>query len=298
MVLTCQHVLDSAGMNTTIRLPNGKSYPAEYLAHDKTNTDLAIYVATIDSTAVIPVGEVQPAMGESLIGVGYSDGTPRARYGRYDGANGDGPNEKGVTFQVAGGDSGGGVFSNGMLVGVINKRRSASYGNHPGPGLVISQPACRRFFGACLPLFRKRFQRPDQPPPMPPPDTRPPIIERGPQGERGPAGKDGRDGVDGKDADIAAINKTIVDAIAKIKAIPGERGPQGFPGKDGANGKDGSDADVSLLKTEIEALKTELNKMRNAKFIAELLDANNVVIQRTEFGPNDPLRLRLVPTKN
>lgn len=307
MVLTCQHVFEAMGATTTIRLPGGKTYKAELIANDKTHTDLAMYAMEIDDAPAVEVGDM-PGAGATLTGIGYSDGTPRPRTGRYDGGRGDGPNEVGVSFMVNGGDSGGGVFADGKLVGVINKKRSD---NGPGRGLVISQPACKRFVDACFPRLHDRFaklkDRINPPPKMPPNDDFADAVAKlkeaekklqelrdelgkatpgaqGPQGPVGPAGKDG------KDADIASLQKFLAAEIAKIKTIPGPQGPQGEPGPAGAPGKDADAALIASLQAQIDALRSQ-------RFTAELYDQSGVLVQSVPFGTSEPLRLKLIPLK-
>lgn len=259
LILTCDHVLQAVGATTTIKLTSGKVYQAEMLCNDKTKTDLATYVVTLDrDVPVVPVADSAPTKETLLVGIGYSDGTPRPRTLTYDGGRGNGPNELGVSFLVDGGDSGGGVFADGKLVGVISKRRSE---RGPGPGLIIAQPACKRFVDACLPHLRKRLGRgePDRKlddlkkrlddatkkldealdgkPPVVPPTTPPQS---------------------GKDADISVLQTFIAAEIAKIKVIPGPEGPAGKDGRDGKDGKDSSSADLTALHVEINALRLQL----------------------------------------
>lgn len=91
-------------------------------------------------------------------------------------------------------------------------------------------------------------------------------------GPPGPPGKDGLDGLPGKPGR---------DGVA---------GPAGPPGKDGLPGRD---VDASKLA----ALEAELDRLRNQRFIAELLDESGAVKQRVTFGPEQPLRLKLLPVK-
>jgi len=73
----------------------------------------------------------------------------------------------------------------------------------------------------------------------------------------------------------------------------GERGPIGPQGEEGPQGEAGKDADPSRLLF----LEQEVARLRNTRLVAELLDEKGEVKQRVEFGPDKPLRLKLVPVK-
>lgn len=103
----------------------------------------------------------------------------------------------------------------------------------------------------------------------------------------GPPGLPGKDGVDG------LAGKPGRDGLAGPAGPPGIAG---LPGKDGAPGLAGApgrDVDASKLA----ALEAELDRLRNQRFIAELLDESGAVKQRVQFGPDQPLRLKLLPIK-
>lgn len=98
------------------------------------------------------------------------------------------------------------------------------------------------------------------------------LISKIPAGPPGPRGKDGEPGKPGVDG------------------LPGAAGPAGPPGAPGSNGKD---VDPAI----VQALAAEIQRLRDRKLVAELLDKDGNVTQRVEFGLDVPLRLKLVPVK-
>lgn len=108
------------------------------------------------------------------------------------------------------------------------------------------------------------------------------VGKTGPAGPEGPPGIDGKAGRDGKDGKPGS------------NGIDGKDGKPGLNGIDGKDGRPGKDADPTLvleLQKRIAALEADAARL----YRADLLDANNNVIQSTEFGRNVPLRLRLIP---
>jgi hypothetical protein len=71
---------------------------------------------------------------------------------------------------------------------------------------------------------------------------------------------------------------------------PGAPGPAGLAGLPGTAGKDADQAKIAVLEDAIA-------KLKSGKFICELLDKDGNVIQTEQFGPDRPLRIKLVPVK-
>lgn len=111
--------------------------------------------------------------------------------------------------------------------------------------------------------------------------------------------------------EISKLKTLIVDLQAKSP----KDGLPGPPGKDGSNGKDGKDganadpkaiealvenqkvlaAAYSSSQAKVKQLEMELAALKTRQFTAQLLDANNNVIETTTFSADKPLKLRLVP---
>jgi len=95
----------------------------------------------------------------------------------------------------------------------------------------------------------------------------------------------------------SATEKLIVEKLTAVEkqlaAVQLKPGPQGEPGPKGEPGAPGRDADAA----RVAALEEELRRLKEARYVAELLDADGQVKQRVEFGPGQPLRLKLVPVK-
>lgn len=169
----------------------------------------------------------------------------------------------------------------GCFPRLLRPRPSPGPGPGPGPGPQPNHP----------PL------NPDHPVEPPAPKTPTPPMPPAAEPVKPPAA----------DPDLKKILLELGqlrEAVAAIKPVPGPAGPagpQGLAGNPGAAGPRGTaglpgppgkDADAA----KIAALEAELAKLRQP-FIAELLDEKGTVKQRVLFGPEQPLRLKLVPVK-
>lgn len=103
--------------------------------------------------------------------------------------------------------------------------------------------------------------------------------------------------------ELSELRKLIVELANKPGAVgpagqpgkDGNPGPVGIPGPRGADGMPGP-AGPAADEARLLALEQRFNALANQIFTAEIIDANGVLKQTTTFGPNTPLRLRLVPT--
>lgn len=110
------------------------------------------------------------------------------------------------------GDSGGGVFSQGRLCGVV-------WGCDGDGAVARPASAIRRFLDRCR-------KKPSSPPPVPspggnggPPGPPGPTGERGPVGERGPAGPPGQAGTSADEKRIAVLEKEVADLKKQLASF-------------------------------------------------------------------------------
>jgi len=114
VVLTAKHVVEDPG-ELTVR-GNGKTYPATLLGRDE-SADLAALLVEADLPAV-PVAAADPLDGAEVMMVGMTSLWSKGRIDRREQWQGGETYLLGGGYESDSGDSGGGVFAGGELVGV------------------------------------------------------------------------------------------------------------------------------------------------------------------------------------
>ena len=292
VVLSAAHVFRQTGPARVVTA-GGQSFAATVHDLDR-KTDVALLSAPIPwDVAVVctPVADACPGPGADTLKVGfpaYAGGKADVRWGKVLSPR------SGFLFNaslyVRSGDSGGPVFSgDGKLISIVSGYTGGDV--LWGSGTSALHAMVEKHGWACC-IFGKRPPKPQKPGkpggpakplPRPPPD--PEILP--PPNPR---------------PDVGAILieiELLRKEVAALKGVPGPKGDKGEPGAKGDAGPagpaglPGKDADAARL-AELEA---ELEKLRRTKFIAELLNEKGEVKQRVEFGPTQPLRLKLVPVQ-
>lgn len=103
-------------------------------------------------------------------------------------------------------------------------------------------------------------------------------------------------------ADIQVLTNRVgtfqgkVGPVGPIGSV-GPAGPPGNPGKDGKDSKGIDQTEVDRLNNLLSNIQSDISKLRNQRLQAELYDADGQRKQTVEFGPGQPLKLKLVPLK-
>lgn len=288
IVLSAAHIFRAIG-HAQVSI-DGVSYPARVVHFDR-KTDAALLTAKVpESKAVVTtlVAAEQPAAGTVTVKIGfpaYAKGQANVRWGPVVATR------QAFLFNaqlyVRSGDSGGGVFTeDGRLVSIVSGYTSSDTLWGTGTEslkqmLIVNGWDC----AICKPRRDNAPKQPRQDKPLP----KPPGAEQ--PSKPMPPAEDLRKVLE----EIAALRAEV----AGIKPVPGPAGPKGDPGESGSagprgpTGSPGKDADLSRLR----ALEEELEKLRSRRFRAELLDEKGNLKQTVEFGPDKPLRIKLVPVK-
>jgi len=335
MVLTNKHVVEKGNGIAIVTFPSGHEFEGEVIGYDKTGADLAAIAIPADaSTPFVPVAKSYPLKGTGICQVGYGGGQMQRRSGFIAGYRERSPHYNlMLSFQVISGDSGSGVFilKTKELCGVVWGGPDYDNSGYFEPQ-AVTLVNIHRFVDACLP----RLCPPRRGSPRPPSGARPPSGVRPPSGNgppiiEVPPGSPGQptqpvqppavtppertgpviDRIrDEIKKELEAEKKALIAVLIQIqtdiaelksrkvdKGEKGDRGPAGPQGPAGPPGRDGKDGDTTALQAEVAALRNELNALRAQRQICELLDAKGTVIQRSEFGPGEPLRIQLIPVK-
>ncbi len=104
-----------------------------------------------------------------------------------------------------------------------------------------------------------------------------------PPGERGLPGQNGRDGDPGRDG---------------AAGPPGPRGANGLQGLRGEPGRDGTSADaveLASIKSELAALRAEVQAMRDVKIPVQILTKDGDIFDSAAYRLGDPIKLKLAP---
>lgn len=263
-VLTCAHVVEGTKY---ARLTNGigQTCVGEVIAADAQN-DLAVLAAD-NSWTPVEIGDDVP-LGTPVQFRGFSEsGGLRKFYGKTHKEFTDGCIDA-QGGQALNGDSGGGVFSQAKLVGVLNGGANGDTCYRPiSYAKRLMQQKCHR------PILRRNAApRLIQPSAGPAPTPAPPQ----------PANLPPRDC--GCREEFSKLNETIAIAIKRIElleALPSEcpvaepgprgerglqgiQGPQGERGPQGEQGPAGADADTTELELRITSLEAQLAGLRKS----------------------------------
>lgn len=340
-VVTCRHNVqnnDRGRVQTVIlTVPGGKRYRARVKAVDA-NADLALLHAALDGTEpAVPLSQRAPQINENIYLVGYPGGVqvPRCRAGRYIGLRAIRSDNAAISANIAQGDSGGGIFLNGCLCGLMTwNSGDISPGNGPSWKELTSFLETQCGPSGCFPPPQGGFRgfgigviRQPTYPQQPPsgggrlgPEVTPPPIAGSPVTPAGPTAPPTMDKIsDDRMARIeAAINELSRRPIVAgpkgqngpqgPKGSPGENGKDGEPGKQGPAGKDGApgrdgmpgrdgEPGKSYDPTEFNQLKEAVAKLQAMNFQVELVDVDGKVIQTDTFSTTKPLRIRLKPVQ-
>lgn len=289
----------------------------------------ALYFDAAEDLPKVALAQTHPTKDMAVWQVGYpyySQGQPNHRSGKVVGYHTFTPRWFTLSFQVASGDSGSGVFlqEEKALCGVI-----WGYSKQIGVTSAAVELRDLRAFceETCLPRLRKLFPGRECPPaPQTPPKTQPgptPLLPGAKMDEfarqfdaklqemRADLKKAEDKGAADRAALIAILGQMQAD-IAKVQGLAGPKGdpgpkgergvsgavgPPGPAGPQGPAGKDGSAADTAALQKRITDLEADLLRLRSATFQVELFDTQGQLLQREQFGPDQPLRLKLKDVK-
>lgn len=291
-ILTCRHVIGRDGGKISVKFSGGQSIPAQFVDTERTS-DLTLLRIQGDNYPLIAVAEKDPEAETHVSQVGYpafAKGKQVQRTGRVLGYwsvvipswGSQKSIEQKHSFSCASGDSGSGVFhtADKTLIGVLWG------GPDPYERTRYSIAVCCRDIRGFLRRVLPGCLKPKTP-------HKPPIVEPlKPPVDNGKLDK------------LLLIVADLQKQIAEISLKPGPPGPTGPPGKDGIGipGRDGKDGALGPagppgVTPDLSRFYAELEALRNMELEAWLMDKDGNVIQKVRFGPNVPLKLKLVPVK-
>ena len=262
-VLTCYHTLFREGRHT-VDAGGGPGYAAELIAAEP-GWDLAVLVFEAPHWGCVSLGTEIPETQADVETAAFPEGREyRSRIAHYVGTWGN-RGDLLIDTELQGGESGGGLFAQGRLVGVLWGTDARA-----GQSLAVSLVRIREF------LQRRNVQiEPCTPAAIPqPPANNPPTSPSEPSVLR--------DQVKQLQARLELWERQgereltlLKQELAEVKlraAVPGPRGetgPRGEAGPQGARGPPGGDADVTVIRGELSALKEAFRKLE-ASLIVEV----------------------------
>lgn len=281
LVLTCKHVVPAHSKGIVVTFPSGQKYAAVWVASDDAADLTCVAINADETTPYIPLAQTHPVGGDDICQVGYPAGRGLTR--RSGKVLGYAPWSSGlrrflVSFEIASGDSGSGVFLTrekalcGVLWGIVDNREYSA----------VEWKVCKAFVETrCLPWCKPRA--PGVQPPGPPgiipgilglPDLKKAMADLNARLDDFDVRMKRMDGAVDKFKDVPEGMKKLEAAaalLAQMAATGGMAGPAGKAGapgapgpagKDGAQGPPGKDADNAAMQTQLETLRSEVAALR------------------------------------
>ncbi len=300
-VLTAGHCYET-GQRVVVILHDGRRFAGRVVCARDDEIDAALIC--LDTKAVlpfVPLAEQPPPVGAEVLvyGVPSAAGVDRIlRYrARVKSRDGRWLELTGRTAPIAG-ESGGGVFYDGKLVGVIarTQNRVALYTGQGNWGAATKTSGllsllARRRRGDCGCDGGGGQHQQQQLSPIP---EREPLVP-----------KEVAEDLKRLQTEIETLQNQI-QKLKQIAAVPGPRGERGPPGPPGPPGKDGKDFDPATLQQALasveQRLMSELKRRTDPGELSKQIAPRLAPIRFRLYGPNGQLlqesQVRLGETQN